>query len=302
MPHDIDRVFRLAQASLWAIDPDKGEEIAAFLELAATGAAPGWPEDTRQAMAAEPIKGRAGPVHVIRLHGAIVPRGNMLGRMSGAVSAEQFIKTFQAAAADRSAEAIVLDIDSPGGSVDMIPEAAAAVRAARRDGRPIVAVANTLAASAAYWIAAQADELVVTPSGRVGSIGVYRMHQDVTGALSRQGVKATLISAGARKTEGHPAAPLSDVALRAMQEDVSGVYEQFVRDVAKGRGVEAAVVRADPEEAATHFGGGRAYGARDAVRLGMADRVETLDAALRRVARGAAAPSRERARRRLAMI
>lgn len=302
MPHEIDRILHAVASRPWAIDPDKAEEILGFLALCAAGHRPGWAAEPQPAVyAAEPARGRAGPVHVLRLHGSIFPRAGMLASFSGGASLERFSEVFMQAAEDESASAIVLDIDSPGGAVDLVPETAAMVRGARREGRPIVAVANTMMASAAYWIGSAADEVAVTPSGQVGSIGVYRVHQDMTGALEKQGVKARLIRAGVRKAEGHPALPLDDAAASAMQASVDRTYEMFVRDVARHRGVDRSVVRADPESADRHMGGGRAYGAAEAVRLGMADRVATLDETVRRLARGSTAPRAEMARRRQRM-
>ena len=90
--------------------------------------------------------------------------------------------------------------------VDQIPETAAQTRAARAQ-KPIVAVANTQADSAAYWLASQADEIVVTPSGEVGSIGVYQMHRGLSEAHAMRGIAPTLVSAGKYKVEGNPYEP-----------------------------------------------------------------------------------------------
>jgi signal peptide peptidase SppA len=131
-------------------------------------------------------------------------------------------------------------------------------------------VANTLAASAAYWLASAASELVVTPSGEVGSIGVFAIHEDYSAALDRVGVKVSLISAGKYKTEGNPFEPLGEEAQAAVQGTVNDYYDMFIRAVARGRGVSQADVIAG-------FGEGRVVMAEQAVRLGMADRVATID-------------------------
>lgn len=284
MPHDIDRILSAASSGVWLIDEDKAREIVNVLALRAAGEPSVWagPENA-PVYAAESLKGRRGQVHVLRLHGTITPRSGMMSNMSGGASLEQFQKAFRAAANDPSAQAIVLDVDSPGGYVDLVQETADMVYAARRADRPIVAVANTMAASAAYWIASAADEMVVTPSGSVGSIGVYGMHDDLSGALEQKGVKREIIKAGPRKAEG-AVGGLDDVSRKHMQERINETYAQFVSAVARHRGVDAAIVRADPETSTAHFGGGRAYHAKTAVRLGMADRVATFDETLMRVA------------------
>ncbi|WP_229193601.1 S49 family peptidase, partial [Bradyrhizobium brasilense] len=90
------------------------------------------------------------------------------------------------AADDQDVAGIILDVDSPGGTVSATVEAAGAVAAASTK-KPVIAVANTLAVSAAYWIASQAGELVMTPSADVGSIGAMIMHQDIPAGSTRTG-------------------------------------------------------------------------------------------------------------------
>src|SRR5690606_12609791 len=106
---------------------------------------------------------------------------------------------------------IVLDVDSPGGGVYGVAEFAEEIYKARGQKR-IVAVANSMAASAAYWIATAADELVVTPGGEVGSIGVYMLHEDWSGAYEKAGIKPTVIKFGENKAEGIDVEPLSESA------------------------------------------------------------------------------------------
>ena len=302
MPHEIERVLASCSNAIWLIDDDKAAEIVAMLSLRAAGQPRDWAstEENAPIYAGESVQGNRGAIHVLRLHGTVMPRGGMMARMSGGASLEMFQKAFENAAADNTAQAIVIEIDSPGGRVEQVQETAAMIFAARRSGRPIVAVANSLAASAAYWIGAAADELVVTPSGRVGSIGVYTMHDNLSAALEKAGVERSVIQAGARKTEGLPFGSLSKEARAATQAQVDHTYRTFTADVARFRGVSVDVVRADPEASAEHFGGGRAYHAAEAVRLGMADRVATFDETIRRLSAGSASrPGVARARMKL---
>ncbi|MEE3098757.1 MAG: S49 family peptidase, partial [Pseudomonadota bacterium] len=207
----------------------------------------------------------------------IAPRASAVRDASASfASLETFGKLFDEVAADPKVSAIVLNVDSPGGMVDLVPETAAKIRGARREGRPIHAVANTMACSAAYWIASQADRLFASPSAVVGSIGVRAAHMDQSAYMAKLGVKVTQISAGARKTEGNPYEPLDAAARKALQEEIDAAYAMFVADVAAARGVSAEVVSADPEKAARHMGGGRAYGASRALQLGMVDGIATL--------------------------
>jgi ClpP class serine protease len=112
-----------------------------------------------------------------------------------------------------------------------------------KEKKKITSVVNPVAASAAYWIASASSEIVVTPSGEVGSIGVYLMHVDVSSAMTSAGRKVTLVKAGERKASGHPYAPLDPTALDELQSGVNDYYDKFVRAVAKGRKTTQTAVR-----------------------------------------------------------
>ena len=105
---------------------------------------------------------------------------------------------------------------------------------------------NTLAASAGYWLAAACDEIVVSPSGSVGSVGVFVLHEDHGAELEAQGVSFEFVYRGARKVERHPFGPLDDVSRAALQEVVDGAYDTFTKAVSKFRGASLSIVRADP--------------------------------------------------------
>jgi signal peptide peptidase SppA len=163
----------------------------------------------------------------------------------------------------------VFDVDSPGGTVTGVPELAAEIFAARGK-KPIVAVANGMAASAAIWLATAADQVVCIPSGEVGSIGVYCAHQDVSAAMEKAGVSITFIKAGKFKTEGNPYEPANAEYFAYQQKGVDDTYQDFLAAVAKGRGVSVEKVEAD-------FGQGRMLSAKDALAAGLIDRIATLD-------------------------
>jgi signal peptide peptidase SppA len=238
-------------------------EVAALREQAELWAA-------RQG-AVSSVSGRRASVAVVQVIGGITQRSSWWG-----VSTEGLVRDLRTLDADKGVHATVLEVDSPGGEVYGVPEAAAAIRELRAR-KPIVAVANSLAGSAAYYLASQADELLVTPSGEVGSIGVYGMHLDLSEAAKQQGVKVTFVYAGKYKIEGNPFEPLGEEARAEMQAMVDRYYDMFVRDVARGRAVGVETVRSG-------FGEGRLVGAKTAVELGMADAVGTLDDAVRRAA------------------
>lgn len=227
--------------------------------------------ETSAARAGRPRPERGPAIAVLPLTGVITPRGSLLSSLfgDGPGGLDAFRADFRAALADDEIGGILIDVDSPGGSTDLVTETAAEIRAARGT-KPIVASANTDAASAAYWIASQADEVHVTPSGAVGSVGVFALHIDESRAMDSEGFTPTFISAGKFKTEGNPLEPLSEEARDYAQANVDGVYDQFLEDVAAGRGVT-------PEAVRKGFGEGRMVNADDAVAEGMADRVSTIE-------------------------
>lgn len=267
-----EHIVQAVQALPWAILPEKLAIIREILILRTKGERLTADEIKAELEAARPerttITGGQG-VAVIPVVGTLIPRGNLLMEASGAASVQRLTTQFRLALADPEVGSILLDIDSPGGQVGGIEELANEIYQARGQ-KPITAIANGLAASAAYWIAAAADELVVTPSGEVGSIGVFAMHQDISVALDNLGVKMSLISAGKYKTEGNPFETLGEEARGAVQGRVDDYYDMFTKAVARGRGVSQADVTGG-------FGEGRVVGAKQAVKLGMADRVATID-------------------------
>lgn len=212
-----------------------------------------------------------GSVALIPVRGVISHRMNLMGDISGpgGTSIEKLTADFRQAVGDGNCKAIVLDVDSPGGSVEGVMELAAEIFDARKE-KPITAVCNAMACSAAYWLAAAAGDVVCIPSGQCGSIGVYMMHQDESKALEQDGIKITIIKAGKYKAEGNPSEPLSPEAYEAFLGKVNDYYGMFVKAVAQYRGASQAAVR-------DGFGQGRSLLATDAVKQNLADRVATLD-------------------------
>lgn len=227
---------------------------------------------------ATPRPGRTAAVEerniaVIPIVGAIANRGMSLG-----VGALQVAAAVRSAAADRRVDGIVLDIDSPGGTVTGVPEAAAEIFAARQM-KPVTAVSNGLMASAAYWIGAAAGEVVASPSSETGSIGVFSLHEDWSKWLEQEGIVITEIAAGKYKTEGAPWKALDEAGETFWRSRVAEVYDWFTGDVARFRGDTQAAVKAG-------YGEARVLSAKAAVAAGLADRVGTLDEELVRMAEG----------------
>lgn len=262
----------------WAILPGTLATILDALTFRAQGGRL-TAEEIRERIGAvsRPTASQSGSIAVLPLFGVVCHRIGSMDDASGGTSVERFAGQFRAAMAEPSIGAIIIDIDSPGGAVSGVDELAAEIYQAR-GRKPIVAVANSMAASAAYWIGSAAGELSVIPTGEVGSIGVLAAHQSVAGQQERQGVKTTLVTAGRHKAEGNPFEPLTDEARAEIQARVDDYYAMFVRAVARNRGVPAETVR-------TGYGEGRVVGARKALDLGMVDYVETMDQTIVRVAK-----------------
>ena len=279
------RVLNAALSTPWAITEEKLGEISSFLSAYAQGIRVSEADlaamrEARQARAG--VVASAPSVGVLRIHGTIFPRANVMFDFSGGASLEVLTKELRAFAADPAVHTIVLDVDSPGGSTAGVMEFAALVGETALV-KPIVAVANHLMASAAYWIGSQATELVASPSADVGSIGVLMLHLDESRAWEEAGITPTLFRAGRLKGLGNPFEPLDEEARSLLQARVDESYDDFIAAVARGRRVKPQAVRSG-------FGEGRLVYADEARTLGMVDRVESLDETLARVGR----PSRSR--------
>lgn len=215
---------------------------------------------------------------VLPILGALVNRGYSAepGSLSKA-SYEALNFQVQHAEADDNTTSALLDLQSPGGEAIGAFELASAVRALAAK-KPVTAVVNGMACSAAYAIASGATRIVTTPTGLSGSIGVVMLHADFSRALDKEGITPTLIFAGAHKVDGHPFAPLPDGVREDLQREVNVYYDQFVQTVAAGRrSLSPAMIRAT--EARTFIGA-------DAVEQGLADSVGTFASELADLSRG----------------
>lgn len=279
--------------SPWAIVPDKLGEITEIyathlrgekIDIAKLEARMGAPLQ-RKAQGYEVINGIA----LIGLDGVIAKRMNMFTQISGGASSELFARDVRMAADDSTVKAIVLMIDSPGGSVDGTQAAAAAVREAA-DTKPVVAWADGMMASAAYWIGAAADRVYVAGDTTfMGSIGVVSQHVDMSKYQEKLGIKTTEIYAGKYKRIASEYQPLTKEGKTYMQDMVDHLYSVFVAEVAKFRGVSEEQVVADMAD-------GRIFIGQNAVRAGLADGVSTLEGLMDMLASGSYDMKRKKTR------
>src|SRR5215831_3181215 len=211
-PRNYTHLVAFALEHPWAITPPMRALIAEILARRLAGLDP---DDDAIAAAMEARATREVPVPtggtlaLIPLFGVVAPRMNLFTEMSGGTTFEGLTAQLTAAVNDPNIKTIVFDVDSPGGNVAGTSEFAREVLRARAI-KPVIAHANHLMASAAYWAMAGATEIVASPSALVGSIGVYTMHNDISAMLDALGIKREVFAAGKYKAEGVDGGPLSD--------------------------------------------------------------------------------------------
>jgi signal peptide peptidase SppA len=207
---------------------------------------------------------------------ALIPVDGVIGRKfdnvlqsSGVVSVDVLERLVTQAAAAPDVRAIVLAFDSPGGTVTGVPEAAAAIRAARAM-KPVVAYADGMMDSAAYYLGSQAQAVYATPSARVGSVGIYMALLDSSGFYAREGLRVELFRSGPDKGVGMPGTTLTDAQRAGFQARVDALAAQFKAAVRDGR-------QRDISDDAMQ---GADYAVDEARAAGLIDGVTTLDRAV----------------------
>jgi len=207
-------------------------------------------------------------VAVIPVHGVLDKNVNAMAAQSGATGLDAIEGMLTKALLDDSVEGILLDVNSPGGSVTGIPELAKKIAAAA-SVKPVVAFTDTMMASAAYWLSAGASAIVASESANVGSIGVYMAFHDTSRAHEMAGVKTILIKAGKFKAAGIDGIEPSTEQIDMMQDSVDKIASWFNGFVAQHR-------TAMPESARE----GQTFFGIDAVAIDMVDRVGNADDAM----------------------
>lgn len=215
-------------------------------------------------------------IAVVSVIGTLVSRSGYLDAASGLQAYGDIADAIAAAMDDASVRGVILDVDSPGGEVGGLFDLVEQIQAIRNaSAKPLWAVANESALSAAYAIASAADRLYITRTGEVGSIGVVAVHIDESRADAKAGLAWTFVFAGDRKIDGNAHEPLSERARATIQADVDRLYAEFCTLVAANRGLSPEAVRGT--DAAIYRG-------TLAVRAGLADRLGTLDLAITEMA------------------
>ncbi|QJY32130.1 S49 family peptidase [Diaphorobacter sp. JS3050] len=206
-------------------------------------------------------------IAVIPVLGTLVRRSSYLGAASGLTSYHDIEAMADQAFSDPMVKAVLLEIDSSGGEAGGVFDLAQRLRSlSQTSGKPLWAIADEAALSAAYAIACAADRLWLTRTAEVGSIGVVAVHVDESVADAKAGLNYTFLHAGAHKVDGHPHAPLPAPVAADIQADIDQLHEQFIALVAGFRRLTSEVIRATEA---------RVYRGEAALQAGLADQIGT---------------------------
>jgi signal peptide peptidase SppA len=266
--HQLRRFRQTFIEAAWAIVPEVLEQLAEALwdPTQVTLLLSREDEDDEPDVGYQVVDG----VGVISFSGPIIHKSDWISRLFGYVGTDAIEATLGKAVRDPKVSSIVMNIDSPGGSVLGTSQLGTAIFEARAQ-KPITAVANSMACSAAYWVGTAANQLYAAPGALVGSVGVYSVHREFSRALENIGIKSTVIKAGKLKATGNPYEPLSSESRAAMQGQVDAYYEQFVGALARNRGTTL-------DDVKDNYGQGMSLVAEQAASKGMIDGVRTLRA------------------------
>jgi capsid assembly protease len=248
------RISTLTRSPLWAISP---EAQAVLVHNLLTWTDPRLQVNPFSKLfadieAAKPaLRGpKASRVMVMPIKGVLTKDDNWYGTTYEAIN-----DAVDQAASDPSISRLVLAVDSPGGEVTGLPEAAASL-AALAKVKPVSAMVDGMSASAAYWLTSQASDITIAPSASLGSVGARIMHVE--------------LHAGEFKTEWSTFQPLSEAAQEDMQQKLDSVHKDFISAIAYGRGAKAT-----QDITAARYGEGRMFHAKTALGHGLADKVQS---------------------------
>jgi len=169
-------------------------------------------------------------VAIVPLQGVIGRRVGMLERSSGVTDIDAFSRAVAQAAGDNAVKAILLDVDSPGGTVGGVQAAADAVRKAS-ETKHTLAFTGGMMASAAYWVASGAEAIYADQTAVVGSIGVYAQVLDTSPADEMKGYRTQVFASGKYKGAGAPGTALTEAQREQIQERVNDLAAVFKADV-----------------------------------------------------------------------
>ena len=230
-----------------------------------------------------------GQIALIRIDGLIAAGQSGFSILGGgATGSDDVVEQIERAVEDPAVKAILVRINSPGGSAAASQEIYQALMEARNQHKVVVVSMADVASSGAYYVSAAADRIFADPATLTGSIGVISMTEDLSGLFQKIGVKPEIVKAGKLKDMFSPYRPVSDEARSIMQTMVDEVHRQFIEAVAKGR-------RMKIEEVAK-LSDGRVYSGTQAQKLGLVDELGGMQQAVRKAAEMAGLKGKPRLR------
>ena len=264
MPRDPKMLASQLASELWCMEPSRIEAFFASIGTPIEGRQPSHDDRPRMEI-------RAGGLGVVPVRGMITRAAAEIRYWWGAaaVSPDEVSEDLRAALEDPRVQTIVLDVDSPGGTISGVPDLADALHAAAQQ-KKLCAFGDELVCSAAYWLASQADSITTTQATEVGSIGVYRVLYDASRAYEDRGVKVVVVRSGEHKGVGVFGAPLSDAQIAVEQELIDRAADMFIAAVSRGRDM--------PEDQARQLATGRSWFAAQAVSSGLIDSIGSFEA------------------------
>ncbi|OPZ75341.1 MAG: putative signal peptide peptidase SppA [Firmicutes bacterium ADurb.Bin456] len=202
-------------------------------------------------------------VGIICIEGVIAGGTGSGGLLGGKGGAESIASLLREASRDPGLKAVVIRLNSPGGTPAASQEIEAEIKRLKESGKVVVASLGDVAASGAYWVAAGADRIVANPGTITGSIGVIMETANLEGLYDKIGITPQTYKSGPFKDMGSPSRPATAEERAIFQSMIEDVYEQFIETVARGRHKDPGEIKA--------LADGRVYTGRQARELGLVD-------------------------------
>lgn len=211
--------------------------VVLLLAAMAVGVIPTWKMEEQSS--------EKGYVAVVRIDGAIYggPESDSVLNSSGGASSEEIMNQLKKAREDPKAKAVLIRINSPGGSTGATQEIAEEMDKIRSSKKPIVISMGDMCASAGYWLASKGNYIFASPATITGSIGVYMDYTNIEDLMGKIGVKNDKIKSGAHKDILSMYRPMTGEERDMLQGMVDDIYHQFVQTVADGRHMDEAKVK-----------------------------------------------------------
>lgn len=261
-------MFNVVSECIWSIYGPALENLQQMMRLPGSGPV----EDANRD--GLPVQQR-GNTAIVPLMGPMMKTTGFLGRFLGLTSTAEVTQAIEAAGADEEVDQVVLLIDSPGGSVAGLSELGDAVARVAAD-KEVIAQVDSMAASAAYYVAARASKIYSGRMDMVGSIGARMFMLDLSKAFENEGIEPVVIDTGEFKSAGAPGTEITDRQKADFQRVVDGFFADFRDTVMEGRGMTRAQFDA--------VGDGRMFFAEEAVELGLIDGIQTLSTTIAQIA------------------